>query len=106
MKYEKVAIFGCTPLHKSSVAHVCRRSCQRISGKPACLKSGLKPVYGVLGFERRPLRVSEHEAVILPHETRPELFFYLALAVLPERLDGAGWKTHDAVAGVLRSEDS
>ena len=35
-------IFGCTPRPRSRVAHVCLRSCQRIEGRPARLRSGLK----------------------------------------------------------------
>jgi hypothetical protein len=34
--------FGCTPRPRSNVAHVCLRLCQRIGGRSACLRSGLK----------------------------------------------------------------
>ena len=67
-------ILGCTPRPRSSVAHVCLRSCQRISGNPARLRSGF----------RCALRGREYEAVILPLCAAPKLFLYLAFPLAPE----------------------
>ena len=100
--------FGFTFLESKSVAHVCRRSWKRISGKPARLSKGLKRRAVMCCRESgEPLSEAKMRPFSRHRSPARSIFPQLTLQVASERFQGSLRESHGAAStlGLRRGKD-